>query len=88
MSKAFIGTLVLAGTLTTSPAAAQIAGAVAAQCAQMKDPVGCTCALATGGTVSGSTWARGRGTDRQDYETCLRERGSAPVRPQQIPGRL
>jgi hypothetical protein len=85
--KAFLCPIVLACVLVAAAAEAQT-GTVIGQCAQMKDPVGCTCAVATGGTVSGSTWARGRGDDRQAYETCLRERGSAPVRLQQIPGRL
>jgi hypothetical protein len=81
--KAFLPALVL----MAAPAAAQTA-AVVGQCAQMKDPVGCTCAVAKGGTISGTTWARGRGDDRQAYETCLRERGAGPVRLQQIHGRL
>jgi hypothetical protein len=85
--RAFIGATMLVGALMAAPAVAQTGG-VAAQCAQMKDPVGCTCALATGGTISGSTWARGRGDDRQPYETCMRERGSPPIRAQQIPGRM
>jgi hypothetical protein len=81
-----LGAMMLAGLLV-GPARAQTGG-VAAQCAPMKDPIGCTCALATGGTVSGTTWSRGRGDDRQAYEACLTERGRPPVRAQQIPGRM
>jgi hypothetical protein len=78
--------IAFAGTLLAQPAMAQ-AGAVVAQCANMKDPVGCTCAVATGGKVSGTTWARGRGDDRVAYDACIAERGRAPVRLPQIPAR-
>ena len=74
------------GVLLAGPATAQT-GAVVAQCANMKDPIGCTCAVATGGNVSGNTWARGRGDDRVAYDACVAERGRSPVRLQQIPAR-
>jgi hypothetical protein len=80
------GAVAVAGALLTGPATAQT-GAVVAQCANMKDPIGCTCAVATGGNVSGNTWARGRGDDRVAYDACVAERGRAPVRLQQIPAR-
>ena len=76
----------VAGALLTGPATAQT-GAVVAQCANRKDPIGCTCAVATGGNISGNTWARGRGDDRVAYDACVAERGRAPVRLQQIPAR-
>jgi hypothetical protein len=82
---AFAGIL-LAHPAMTQPSMAQ-AGAVVAQCANMKDPIGCTCAVATGGNVSGNTWARGRGDDRVAYDACIAERGRAPVRLPQIPAR-
>lgn len=55
-------------------------------CAAMKDRVGCACALATGGTASGQTWARG--PDRAAFTACLAAQGApAPARPASIPAR-
>lgn len=84
---------VVLGLLSVSamaPAGASAAPAVdgAARCASMKDPIGCGCALATGGTLSATTWARG--SDRAAFEACVAGRGgsAAPARPGTIPARL
>jgi hypothetical protein len=80
----FLAILALFGT-----ASGALAQTVDARCAKMKDPVGCTCALIYGGTVSNGTWARARGSDAPSFNTCLAERGGkAPARPTTIPGRL
>lgn len=68
------------------------AGAASAQsdsaCARMKDPAGCSCAAATGGTVNGRSWARG--PDRTTFEACLAARGAEAKTPSpyRIPARL
>jgi hypothetical protein len=62
---------------------------VDARCTKMKDPVGCTCALGYGGTITNGTWARARGSDPTTYATCVAERGGkGTARPASIPGRL
>ena len=78
------GPLLAGLLLAAGPAAAQADAA----CARMKDAAGCACALATGGTVSGRSWARG--SDRTAFESCLSARGaaSAASRPATIRARL
>lgn len=57
-----------------------------AVCAKMKDPAGCTCAAATGGTVNGRSWARG--PDKASFDACLAANGGAPAAgPYRIPAR-
>jgi hypothetical protein len=76
--------LALIGTASSA-----LAQSVDTRCTKMKDPVGCTCALAYGGTVSNGTWARARGSDPVTYNSCVAERGGkAAPRPATIPGRL
>jgi len=67
------------------------AGAASAQsntgCAKMKDAVGCACAVATGGTVTGRAWARG--PDKAAFDACLSAQGASTTSagPYRIPAR-
>jgi hypothetical protein len=82
-------TFLLAGLALAAGLSTASAQTVDARCAGMKDPIGCTCALATGGSVSNGSWARARGGDPNVYNTCLAERGGkGQHKPATIPGRL
>jgi hypothetical protein len=60
-----------------------------ARCLKMKDPVGCTCALAFGGEMTNGTWSPGRGADKKAIDECVAERGGkAKAKPPSMPGRL
>lgn len=75
--------LLVAGTLGACAQAA-----IDARCLKAKDPAGCTCALAFGGTIENGIWAPPRGADKRAIEACAAERGgTAKARPA-IPGRL
>jgi hypothetical protein len=59
-----------------------------ARCLKVKDTVGCTCALAFGGTMTNGSWAPARGADKRAIEQCVLERGGkAKAKPPMIPGR-
>jgi hypothetical protein len=78
--------LILIGAVASASSALAQAP-VDSRCVKMKDPTGCTCALATGGSISGTSWSRGRSDDRVAFDTCVAERGGQTrVRPQTIPG--
>lgn len=67
-------------------AGASQAQAPASGCPAMKDAIGCACALATGGTVTGRTWARG--PDKAAFDACVASRGGTPTaKPATIPRR-
>lgn len=87
MRRARLGLAIAAGVVLAAPSGAQT-GPNSPRCLSMKDPVGCTCALATGGTASPTTWARG--SDRAAFEACVAGRGGAviPTKPGTIPARL
>ena len=79
----------LAALALLGTASGALAQAVDTRCAKMKDAVGCTCALAYGGTVSNGTWARARGSDPTRFNTCVSQLGGkAAPHPTTIPGRL
>ena len=74
--------------LVCSPGAAFAQSVIDARCLKAKDPIGCTCALAFGGTMTNGSWAPARGTDKRAVEQCVLERGGKAKAKPTIPGRL